>query len=161
MAKKASPHSTIDYANALEVALCHGWIDGQVKSLDADFTLRRFTPRTARSPWSKRNCALVLDLDARGLLTQAGRAEMERAQADGRWDRAYEGQAKAEVPQDFLDALAQNDAAAEFFATLDRRNRYSVVHRLQQAVRPETRARRIAQFVEMFARGEAIHRAGR
>lgn len=157
MAKKGSAHSSIDYDRALEVALCYGWIDSQVRRVDDDFFVQRFTPRSARSPWSKRNREFAEKLAEAGLLEPAGAAEVERARADGRWDRAYAGQKAAEMPQDFLDALARNPEAEAFYATLDSHNRYAVYYRLQDAKRPETRARRIEKFVQQLAERRKFH----
>ncbi|KAA0022719.1 YdeI/OmpD-associated family protein [Antrihabitans cavernicola] len=153
-AKKASGETSIDYAQALDQALCFGWIDGQTKGLDANFYLQGFTPRRARSPWSKRNVGKIAELAAQGLLHPAGQAQVDRAKADGRWDRAYDGPKDAKTPQDFLDELAKNPAAAEFFETLDSQNRFQVYYQLNDAIKPETRARRIAKFVQMFADGK-------
>lgn len=144
-------------AAALEEALCWGWIDGQRKSDDAQYFQQRFTPRTKRSMWSQINRDKVLKLIDEGRMQPAGHAEIERAKADGRWDAAYEGVAVATVPPDLQAALDANKKAAKFFATLDSRNRFAVLFRTQSAKKPETRARRIAQFVEMLAKGEKIH----
>ncbi|MFC0446723.1 YdeI/OmpD-associated family protein [Rhodococcus jostii] len=157
MAKKGSAHSSIDYDQALEVALCYGWIDSQVRRVDDDFFVQRFTPRSSRSPWSKRNREFAEKLAEAGLLEPSGAAEVERARADGRWDRAYAGQKAAEIPQDFLDALAQNPEAEAFYATLDSHNRYAVFYRLQDAKRPETRARRIEKFVQQLSQRRKFH----
>ncbi|SEF29576.1 YdeI/OmpD-associated family protein [Variovorax sp. NFACC27] len=157
IAKKDSGIASIDYAAALEEALCWGWIDGQRKSDDAQYFQQRFTPRTKRSIWSQINRAKVLKLIEEGRMQPAGHAEIERAKADGRWDAAYEGVAAATVPPDLQAALDANKKAAKFFATLDSRNRFAVLFRTQSAKKPETRARRIAQFVEMLAKGEKIH----
>jgi len=157
IAKKESGIASIDYPAALEEALCWGWIDGQRKSEDAQYFLQRFTPRTRRSIWSQINRAKVLKLIDEGRMQPAGHAEIERAKADGRWDAAYEGVSAATVPPDLQAALDANKKAAKFFATLDSRNRYAVLFRTQGAKKPETRARRIAQFVEMLAKGEKIH----
>ena len=157
MAKKASGIASIDHPEALEVALCYGWIDGQRKGEDAQHFLQRFTPRTARSTWSKINRDKVLKLIDDGRMQPAGLAEIERARADGRWDAAYDAQSVATVPPDLQAALDANRKAKAFFATLDSRNRYAVLFRTQGAKKPETRARRIAQFVEMLAKGEKIH----
>ena len=157
IAKKGSGVASIDHPQALEEALCHGWIDGQRKSDDATYFLQRFTPRTARSTWSKINREKVLKLIDEGRMQPAGLAEIDRAKADGRWDAAYEGVAAATVPPDLQAALDANKKAAKFFATLDSRNRFAVLFRTQGAKKPETRARRIAQFVEMLAKGEKIH----
>ncbi|WP_432727864.1 YdeI/OmpD-associated family protein [Variovorax sp. W6] len=157
IAKKDSGIASIDYAGALEEALCWGWIDGQRRSDDAQYFQQRFTPRTKRSIWSQINRAKVLKLIEEGRMQPAGHAEIERAKADGRWDAAYEGVAAATVPPDLQAALDANKKAAKFFATLDSRNRFAVLFRTQSAKKPETRARRIAQFVEMLAKGEKIH----
>ena len=157
IAKKDSGIASIDHPAALEEALCWGWIDGQRKSDDAQYFLQRFTPRTRRSIWSQINRAKVLKLIDEGRMQPAGLAEIERAKADGRWDAAYEGVAAATVPPDLQAALDANKKAAKFFATLDSRNRFAVLFRTQGAKKPETRARRIAQFVEMLAKGEKIH----
>lgn len=157
MAKKASGIASIDHPEALEVALCYGWIDGQRKGEDAAHFLQRFTPRTARSTWSKINRDKVLRLIDEGRMQPAGLAEIERARADGRWDAAYDAQSVATVPPDLQAALDANRKAKAFFATLDSRNRYAVLFRTQGAKKPETRARRIAQFVEMLAKGEKLH----
>lgn len=157
LAKKGSPHTTVTYAEAVEAALCFGWIDSQARGLDDDFRLQRFTPRRARSPWSKRNREAAEALIERGLMEPAGLAAVEAAKADGRWARAYDGPKDAQVPQDFADALAANPAAEAFFAALDSRNRYAALYRIQDAKRPETRARRIAAFVEQFAEGRKFY----
>jgi uncharacterized protein YdeI (YjbR/CyaY-like superfamily) len=157
IAKKASGIPTVTHAEALDVALCHGWIDGQRKSLDGDWFLQRFTPRRPRSNWSKVNRDKVAALEAAGRMRERGRAEVERARADGRWDAAYDAQSKATVPNDLQAALDANPAARDFFATLTGANRYAVLYRIQDAKRPETRARRIETFVAMLARRETLH----
>ncbi|HEX7690641.1 MAG TPA: YdeI/OmpD-associated family protein [Burkholderiaceae bacterium] len=155
LAKAGTPG--LRYAEALEVALCHGWIDGQKKSLDAQHFLQRFTPRRARSLWSKINRDKALALIAAGRMRPAGLAQVEAAKADGRWDDAYDGARSAQVPPDLQAALDARPAARAFFATLDGTNRYAVLWRVQTAKKPETRARRIEQLVGMLARGERIH----
>ena len=157
MAKKASGIASIDHPEALEVALCYGWIDGQRKSDDAQYFLQRFTPRTPRSTWSQINRAKALKLIDEGRMQPAGLAEVERARADGRWDAAYEAASTATVPPDLQAALDANRQAAAFFAKLDSRNRFAILFRTQGAKKAETRARRIAQFVQMLAKGEKIH----
>jgi uncharacterized protein YdeI (YjbR/CyaY-like superfamily) len=157
MAKKDSGFPTVAYVDVLEVALCHGWIDGQRKSDDAQYFLQRFTPRTRRSIWSQINRAKALKLIDEGRMQPAGLAEVERAKADGRWDAAYEASSTATVPPDLQTALDADKKAAAFFAKLDARNRFAILFRTQGAKKPETRARRIAQFVEMLAKGEKIH----
>ena len=145
------------YAEALDAALCFGWIDGQVKRFDEDFYLQRFTPRRARSLWSKRNREHVARLEAEGRMQEAGRREVERAKADGRWEAAYDSPSNAEVPEDLQRALDADPKAAAHFATLSAGNRYAILHRLQTAKKAETRARRIAQYVAMLAEGRTIH----
>ena len=138
------------YAEAVHEALRYGWIDGQVKRLDDDYYIQRFTPRRARSRWSKINCAKAEALIASGAMQPAGLAEVERAKADGRWDAAYDAPSTATVPDDLRAALDRDRAASEFFETLDSNNRYAILHRLQEAKKPETRARRIEKFVAML-----------
>ncbi|MET9225072.1 YdeI/OmpD-associated family protein [Lentzea sp. NPDC003310] len=156
-AKKGKGIKTITYDEALDVALCHGWIDGLVRSVDDTYYSQRWTPRTARSKWSKRNCGKVEELIAAGKMLPAGLKEIEKAKADGRWDAAYAGPATIEVPDDLTAALAANPQAAEFFKTLNSQNRYAVLLRIHDAKRPETRQKRIAQFVEMLAEGRKLY----
>jgi uncharacterized protein YdeI (YjbR/CyaY-like superfamily) len=155
--KKNSGLVSINYAEALEVALCYGWIDGQSKGLDDQSWLQKFTPRGKRSIWSKVNREKSEALMDAGLMHQAGLAAIEAAKQDGRWERAYDSASRATVPDDLQEALNANKAAKKFFETLTGQNRYSILHRIQTAIKPETRARRIAQFVEMLARGETIY----
>lgn len=158
LAKKGTSEPTsLSYAQALEHALCHGWIDGQVKRRDERTFRQRFTPRRARSAWSKRNVAIVERLIAEGRMHDTGLAAVAAAKADGRWKAAYAGQAKIEVPADLADALAAEPGAKAMFEILTSQNRYSVLLRIDQAKRAETRARRIEQFVAMLARGETVH----
>jgi uncharacterized protein YdeI (YjbR/CyaY-like superfamily) len=156
-AKKGSGIPTVVYAEAVEASLRYGWIDGQVKRLDDDYYVQRFTPRRARSRWSKINRAKAEALIASGAMEPAGLAEVERAKADGRWDAAYDAPSTATVPDDLRAALDREPAAGEFFETIDSNNRYAILHRIQEAKRPETRARRIETFVAMLSRGETIH----
>jgi uncharacterized protein YdeI (YjbR/CyaY-like superfamily) len=156
-AKKASGIPTVVYAEAVEASLRYGWIDGQVKRLDDDYYVQRFTPRRARSRWSKINCAKAEALIARGAMEPAGLAEVERAKADGRWDAAYDAPSTATVPDDLRAALDADSRAAAFFETLDSNNRYAILHRIQDAKKSETRVRRIEKFVAMLGRGETIH----
>lgn len=156
-AKKASGIVTVSYSEALDVALCHGWIDGQKDKLDGDYWLQRFTPRRPRSKWSKINCGRVAALVAKGAMKPAGLREVEWAKADGRWEAAYQGQRTAVVPDDLRRELESDAAAREFFATLDSANRYAILYRLQEAKKPETRARRLKTFVTMLAEGKKIH----
>ncbi|MFF7184157.1 YdeI family protein [Streptomyces sp. NPDC008222] len=155
--KKAPGVVALDYAQALDVALCFGWIDGQKKKLDDENWLQRFTPRTRTSKWSKINRDKAEALIEQGRMRPAGLAEVERAKADGRWDAAYDGARTASVPEDLARALAADPAAAEFFATLDSRNRFAVLHRVQDAKKPETRVRRIEKYVAMLAEGKKIY----
>jgi uncharacterized protein YdeI (YjbR/CyaY-like superfamily) len=157
LAKKASGIASISQAEAVETALCHGWIDGQLDSFDADHWLIRFTPRQAKSKWSQKNCAKVAALIAAGRMRPTGLSQVEIAKSDGRWDAAYASQRSAAIPDDLIAALAKNKKAEAFFATLNRSNRYAILYRLQDAKKPETRARRLAEFVAMLARGEVIH----
>jgi uncharacterized protein YdeI (YjbR/CyaY-like superfamily) len=158
LAKKGTTEpTTLTYAQALEEALCQGWIDGQKRSRDAAVFEQRFTPRRRGSQWSKRNVGIVAELIAAGRMMPSGQAEIDAAKADGRWESAYSGQASAAVPDDLAAALAANPDAAAMFAVLTGTNRYAVLYRVETAKRPETRARRIEQLVEMLGRGETIH----
>ncbi|MGW4464196.1 YdeI/OmpD-associated family protein [Micromonospora sp. NPDC004704] len=158
LAKQGSTDPTsLTYAQALEEALCHGWIDSQARSRDETTYRQRFTPRRSTSPWSARNVTLVADLIATGRMRPGGHAEIERAKADGRWDAAYAGPATAEVPADLAAALDAEPRARAMFDILTKQNRFSVIYRVDSAKRAETRARRIAQFVEMLARGETVY----
>ena len=156
-ARKGSGIESVTYPEAVEAALCHGWIDGQARRLDDDSWVQRFTPRRARSRWSKRNRERAEELIARGEMAPAGMAEVERARADGRWEGAYDSPATATVPDDLRRALDGNPAAAELFDRLDSANRYAILYRIQDARRPQTRAARIERFVAMLARGETPH----
>lgn len=157
IAKKGSGIPSVSHLEALDVALCYGWIDGQRTALDDTYFLQRFTPRTPKSRWSKINRDKATALIEAGRMQLAGRREVERAKADGRWDAAYDGQRTATVPEDLQRALEQNDHAREFFATLDSRNRYAILYRIQDAKTPETRARRVEKFVAMLNKGEKIY----
>jgi uncharacterized protein YdeI (YjbR/CyaY-like superfamily) len=158
LARKGTTQPTsLGYADALDEALCFGWIDGQSRGGDGTVYRQRFTPRRARSRWSQRNVRRIADLEAAGRMHPAGRAEVERAKADGRWDAAYAGPATAEVPDDLAAALAAEPAAQAMFGILSGQNRYAILHRLEAAKRADTRVRRIEQFVAMLARGETIY----
>lgn len=157
IAKKGADEPSVSYAEAVEIALCWGWIDGQKKAFDAQHFLQRFTPRRARSIWSKINVEKVAQLIEAGRMQAPGHAQIEAAKADGRWDRAYDGARTATAPQDLLAALQAEPKAQAFFATINAANRYAVLWRIQTAVKPETRAKRIAQLVQMLARGETLH----
>ena len=156
-AKKGSGVASITHPEAVDAALRWGWIDGQGKSHDASYWLTKFTPRRARSIWSKINRERARALIASGDMEAAGLAEVERAKADGRWDAAYDSPKSAAIPEDFASALARERKAAAFFATLNGANRYAILWRLQTAKRAETRAKRIEDFVAMLARGEKFH----
>lgn len=158
LAKKGTSGPTsLKYEQALEEALCHGWIDGQLGRRDAATYRQRFTPRRRRSAWSQRNAAIAERLLAEGRMRAAGIEEIERAKADGRWQTAYAGSAGIEVPVDLTEALATEPKARAMFESLDRRNRYALLYRIAAAKRADTRARRIRRFVAMLARGETIH----
>jgi uncharacterized protein YdeI (YjbR/CyaY-like superfamily) len=158
LAKKGTERPTsLTYDQALEEALCHGWIDGQTGSRDDATYRQRFTPRRRRSAWSKRNTGIAERLLAERRMHPAGVAEVDRAQADGRWDAAYAGPASIEVPPDLAEALAAEPRAQAMFEDLNSQNRYAVLYRIATAKRADTRARRIEQFVAMLARGETIH----
>jgi uncharacterized protein YdeI (YjbR/CyaY-like superfamily) len=157
IAKARSGLRCIARADALDVALCYGWIDGQARSLDEDSWLQKFTPRGKRSVWSKINREHVARLIAGGEMRPAGLAAIEAAKADGRWDRAYDSPSSATVPDDLRAALDAHPEARAFFETLKSQNRYAILHRIQTAVKPETRARRIERFVAMLERGETIY----
>jgi uncharacterized protein YdeI (YjbR/CyaY-like superfamily) len=155
--KKGSGVSTVNYEEALEEALCYGWIDGQVKKHDEKSYLQKFTPRRARSLWSKRNVGKATGLIETGRMRAAGLKEIEAAKKDGRWESAYDSPSGMKVPVDFLRELSKDKKAREFFKGLDRANRYAVLWRLQTAKSPETRARRKKAILEMLAKGEKFH----
>ena len=155
-AKKDSGIESVVYAEAVEIALSHGWIDGQAKRFDDHHYLQRFTPRRPRSKWSRINREKAERLIAEGRMRAAGLREIERAKEDGRWDDAYDSPSTATVPDDFQAALDAEPAAAEFFASLGSTKRYSFLYRITEAKRPETRAKRIAEYVELLARGETL-----
>jgi len=157
VARRGSGIASVSSAEAIEVALCHGWIDGTVGKGDATHYRQRFTPRRARSKWSKVNRAKAEQLIADGRMRPAGLREVERAKADGRWDAAYDPQSSATVPDDLAAALAAEPGARAFFDALDSRNRYAILHRVHDAKKPETRARRIAKFAALCAAGERLH----
>ena len=158
LAKKGTTDPTsLTYAQAVDESLCSGWIDGQKRSRDEATFVERFTPRRAASLWSQRNIGLVEGLIAEGRMRERGHAEIERAKADGRWERAYAGSRTAEVPEDFLAALEVSEAAAATFATLNAANRYSVLHRLMTAPSAVVRGNRLAKLVTMLESGETPH----
>jgi uncharacterized protein YdeI (YjbR/CyaY-like superfamily) len=157
IAKKGAAGKTISYSDALDVALCHGWIDGQKGRHDDEYWLQRFTPRKPGSNWSKINTERAAALISSGRMRPAGLREVERAQADGRWEQAYESQSRVIVPEDLARALAANERARAFFATLDSANRYAILYRIGTAKKPETRAKRIDTFVTMLSEHKKIH----
>jgi uncharacterized protein YdeI (YjbR/CyaY-like superfamily) len=157
LGKKASALKTVSYQEALDVALAWGWIDGQLKAYDRDSWLRKFLPRGARSIWSKINRDKALALVAAGRMQPPGLAQLERAQKDGRWRAAYDSPSNAQPPPDLLAALSKSPAAAAFFKTLESRNRYAVLFRIQAAKKPQTRIRKVRELVAMLERGEKIH----
>jgi uncharacterized protein YdeI (YjbR/CyaY-like superfamily) len=147
----------VTYAQALDLALCFGWIDGQKQASDERFWLQRFTPRRSRSRWSRINRDRASELAEAGRMRPTGVAQVDAARADGRWEAAYEGQRRAEMPQDLRAALAADAAALAEWEVLDGANRYAILYRVQEAKRAETRARRIAKYVAMLAEGGRIH----
>jgi uncharacterized protein YdeI (YjbR/CyaY-like superfamily) len=156
-AKKGSGVKTMVYAEAVEVALCYGWIDGKVRTVDENYYVQRFTPRRKQSKWSRINRDKAEALIAAGRMKPAGLAEVERAKEDGRWDAAYEPAAKMTVPDDLIAALQKKPKALEFFENLNKMNRYAILFQIHDAKKPETRARRIAKFVEMMQKGEKLY----
>lgn len=157
LARKASGRRSVSYDEALEVALCYGWIDSQGKSQDESYRLQKFTPRAKRSIWSKRNREKALALIKSGQMKGAGLAEVERAKNDGRWSAAYDSPSRMKVPRDFQAALNSTVEAKAFFKILDSRNRYAILFRLQTAKRADTRTTRILRFVEMLAKNEKLY----
>lgn len=157
IAKKDSGKKTINYVDALEVALCYGWIDAHKRPENEHTWLQRFVPRRPKSVWSKVNRDKAIALMESGRMRPAGLAEIERARTDGRWDAAYDSPAKAHIPPDFLKELDRRPRAKAFFETLSRINRYAIIWRLQTAKRPETRAQRMRTFLEMLEKGEMLH----
>lgn len=156
-AKKASGIKTIVYQEALEVALCYGWIDGKVQTVDENYYMQRFTPRRKKSNWSKINRDKAEKLIESGKMKAAGLAEVERAKADGRWEAAYESPASMPVPDDFIKALAKSARARKFWESLNKSNRYAILYQIHDAKKPETRARRIAKFVEMLKAEQKLY----
>jgi uncharacterized protein YdeI (YjbR/CyaY-like superfamily) len=158
LAKKSSTRKSVSYDDALDVALCYGWIDGQGKGEDESYTLQKFTPRSKNSMWSKRNREKVGALIDSGAMKPAGHAEIERAKKDGRWAAAYDSPSTMKVPTDFKAALDRAPEARATFKALDGRNRYAILRQLQTAKKPETRARRMERFIALLARGEKVYR---
>jgi uncharacterized protein YdeI (YjbR/CyaY-like superfamily) len=156
LAKKGANTQSVSYDEAVEIALCFGWIDGQKQAHSEQFWIQKFTRRSDKSIWSKINKEKALALIKAGTMKPAGLKEIERAKIDGRWDAAYDSASKATVPSDFQSALDSNARAKDFFGTLDSRNRYAVLFRIQTAKKAETRAKRISQFVQMLERHEKV-----
>jgi uncharacterized protein YdeI (YjbR/CyaY-like superfamily) len=157
LAKKSSGIASVSKQEAVDSALCHGWIDGQLDSFDDKYWLIRFTPRQSNSKWSEKNRTRALQLLELGRMASAGSNEIERAKKDGRWGAAYAPQSTAQVPDDLRAALAKNKRAKSFFETLDNANRYAILYRIHGAKKPETRMERIEKFVAMLVKGETIH----
>lgn len=157
LAKKSSRIASVSKEEAIDTALCHGWIDGQLDSFDDDYWLIRFTPRQSTSKWSEKNRTRALQLVELKRMRPAGLNEIERAEKDGRWDAAYAPQSTAQVPDDLRAALAKNKKAKSFFETLDRTNRFAILHRIHDAKKPETRIARIEKFVAMLTEGKTIY----
>lgn len=157
LAKKSAEQSTVSYPQALESALCYGWIDSQKQAENEHYWLQRFTPRAAKSIWSKINKGKAEALVASGRMRPAGMQEINRAKQDGRWDAAYTSASSSTVPEDLQRALDANPKAKKFFATLNSQNRYAILFRVQNTKKPETRVRKIAQFIEMLSNGETLY----
>lgn len=160
IAKKASGIASISRAEAVDSALCHGWIDGQLDSFDGNYWLIRFTPRQPASKWSEINRARAQELVALGRMRPAGLKEIERAKKDGRWDAAYAAQSTAQVPDDLARSLAKSKKAKAFFETLDSKNRFAILYRIHSAKKPETRTARIEKFVTMLVEGKTLYPLG-
>lgn len=157
IAKKGTGIPSVDYADALEGALCYGWIDGQKAALDDQYWLQKFTPRRPNSRWSKQNCDKAEALIASGRMRPAGYRQVELAKEDGRWEAAYASQSQITIPDDFQSELDKDQKAKAFFSTLNSINRYAILYRIQTAVKPETRAARIKKFIDMLSKGEKIY----
>lgn len=155
--KKDSGEVSVTYLEALHEALCYGWIDGQAKKHDDQSWIQKFTPRGPRSIWSKRNTKFVEELIAQGRMQPAGLAEVERAKADGRWQKAYDSPSEMTIPDEFIKAVSKNKKAKAFFETLNKTNRYAIAWRLQTAKKPETKEKRIKMIIDMLAKGEKFH----
>lgn len=157
IAKKDSGMESVSYKEAIDSSLCYGWIDGQSASLDDKFWLQRFTRRSSRSKWSKINCGKIQALTEQGRMKEAGMREVERAKADGRWEKAYDSPRTIVVPEDFQKQLDEHPSARDFFATLNSTNRYAILYQIHEAKRPETRARRIEKYITMLMEEKTIH----
>ena len=157
IAKKETGIPSVSYSEALDSAICYGWIDGQKASFDDTYWLQKFTPRRPKSRWSKVNCDKATALINEGRMEPAGLLQVEFAKADGRWDVAYESQSKITIPDDFQSELDKNQKAKDFFSTLNSINRYAILYRIQTAKKPETRSARIQKFIEMLSKNEKIY----
>ena len=157
IAKKGALEPSVSYAEALDSAICYGWIDGQKAAFDDKYWLQKFTQRTAKSIWSKVNCGKAEALIAEGRMQPAGLRQVELAKSDGRWERAYESQSKITIPADFQSELDKNPKAKDFFSTLDSANRYAFLFRIHAAKKPETRSAKIQKFVEMLNQQQKLH----
>jgi len=157
IAKKETSIASVSYPEALDSAICYGWIDGQKASFDDEYWLQKFTPRRPNSKWSKVNCDKALALIAKGRMQPAGLRQVELAKADGRWELAYESQSRITIPDDFQSELDKNQQAKEFFSTLNSVNRYAILYRIQTAKKPETRSARIQKFIEMLSKQQKIY----
>lgn len=157
IAKKSAKTPSVTYNEALNIALCYGWIDGQKNGYDADYFLQRFTQRRAKSIWSKRNIGLVSKLIAAGKMQAPGLVQIEAAKKDGRWERAYDSAREVTMPEDFKKALNQNPKAKQTYESLNKTNTYAFLWRIQTAKKPETRQARIAQFIELLNKGKSLH----
>jgi uncharacterized protein YdeI (YjbR/CyaY-like superfamily) len=157
LAKKETGIPSVNYSEALDSAICYGWIDGQKASFDDRYWLQKFTPRRPKSIWSKANCEKATALIVEGRIQPAGLRQIELAKADGRWDRAYESQSRITIPADFQSELDKNQHAKDFFSTLDSTNRYAILFRIHTAKKPETRSARIQKFIEMLSKNQTIH----
>ncbi len=157
MYKKGSGVVSVNYAQALDVALCYGWIDGQLKSIDELSYMQRFTPRRLRSIWSKRNIEHIARLTNEGRMKPAGLKEAEAAKADGRWEQAYDSPANMNLPDDFIAELSKNKSAYEFYESLSKTNKYAICWKIQTAKQSETRQKRITEILEMLVRKEKFH----
>lgn len=155
--KKGSGIVSVKYKEALMEALCYGWIDGQLDKYDDDSYLQKFTPRRAKSIWSKRNIEYASQLQKEGRLKSAGLKQIETAKTDGRWEKAYDSQCNMKIPDDFIKRISKNKKAYEFFKTLNKTNLYSIGWRLQTAKKPETREKRMITIIEKLAKGEKFH----
>lgn len=157
ISKNQTTHPSVTYDEALDIALCHGWIDGQKDKLDEMFWLQRFSQRTKKSPWSQINREKCQKLIEAGMMRARGLAEIAAAQKDGRWDKAYAAGKNMQVPEDFIAALREHPLAEAAFKALNRQNLFAIAYRLQQPKKPETREKRIRAFIEMLGRGEKPH----